>query len=77
MRKKTKEIILLLIGFCLVIAFLQVIYNPYYYSLPPEANSNPNDLFHKIENFMEPTNLSIFISILFFAGVMLIVLFET
>jgi len=77
MRKKTKELILLFIGFVLVIAFLQVLYSPYYYSLPPEANSNPNDLFHKIKTFMEPTNLSIFISILFFVGFMLIALFET
>ena len=77
MKKKIKEIILLVIGFCLVIAFLQIIYGPYYSSLSPQVNSDSGDLFLKVENFMEPTNLSIFLSILFFVGVMLIALFET
>jgi len=77
MRKKTKEIILLFIGFCLVVAFLQIMYSPYYYSLPAQINSNPSDISFKIETFMEPTNLGIFLVILFFAGAMLIALFET
>lgn len=68
---------LLIIAFCLVIAFLQIIYSPFYSSLPPLENSDPGDLFLKAETFMEPTNLSIFLSILFFVGIMLITLFET
>jgi len=77
MRKKLKEIMLLIIAFCLVIAFLQIIYSPYYSTIPPQVNPDPGDLFLKAETFMEPTNLSIFLSILFFVGIMLITLFET
>ena len=74
MRKKTQNLILLFIGFGLVIAFLQTVYSYFYLSLPPAIN--PNEMALQVETFMHPNNLSIFLGILFFVGIMLVVLFE-
>ena len=74
MRKKTQNLILLFLGFGLVIAFLQTVYSYFYYSLP--ASINPTEMALQARAFMEPNNLSIFSGILFFVGIMLVVLFE-
>ena len=74
MRKKTKSLVLLLLGFGLGLAFLQTIYSYFYFSLPPAIN--PGDMAIQVEAFMHPNNLSIFLGILFFVGIMLVLLFE-
>ena len=76
MRKKIKNIIFLLAGGILGIIFLQTVYS-YVYQGISEQNPNQNALYLQIYAFLDPNNLSIFISILFFVGIMLVILFKS
>ena len=74
MRKKTQDLIVLFIGFGLGLAFLQTVYSYFYLSLPPSVN--PSEMALQVEAFMHPNTLGIFLGILFFTGIMLVLLFE-
>jgi len=76
MRKKIKNIIFLLAGGILGIIFLQTVYS-YVYQGISEQNPNQNALYLQIYAFLDPNNLSIFISILIFVGIMLVILFRS
>lgn len=76
MSKKIKGIIYLLIGFFLGVLFLETIYSVLYQSISQQANPHPNPLYLQIYAFLEPNNLIIIMSILFFVGIMLVALFE-
>jgi len=76
MSKKIKGVIYLLIGFFLAILFVETIYSVIYQSISPQTNPHPNALYLQIIAFLEPNNLIIIISILFFVGIMLVALFE-
>ena len=81
MSKKTRDIFFLLMGYIFGILFLQTIYNFFYYTLqeytlPQGIIPHPGTAFLRINAFIEPTNLSIFMSILFFAGMMMVIFFE-
>jgi hypothetical protein len=76
MRKKIKNIIFLLAGGILGIIFLQTVYS-YVYQGISEQNPNQNALYLQIYAFLDPNNLSIFISILIFVGIMLVILFKS
>ena len=76
MRKKIRNIIFLLAGGILGIIFLQTVYT-YIYQGIIEETSNQNTVYHQIYSFLDPNNLSIFLTIMFFAGIMLVILFST
>ena len=75
MLKKIKNIILLLVVGIIGIIFLQTVYSYIYFGIS-EKISNPSDLYLQLYAFLDPNNLSIFLVILFFAGIMLVILFK-
>jgi hypothetical protein len=82
MSKKIRDIIVLLMGYLFGILFLQTMYSRFYYTLqeytlPQGIIPHPSTAYLKINAFIEPTNLSIFISILFFAGMLMVIFFES
>ena len=76
MLRKIKNIIFLLIGFILGILFLQTIYSYIYQGISQE-NPNQSALYQQIYAFLNPNNLTIFLSILFFVGMLLVLLFKS
>ena len=76
MLRKIKNIIFLLIGFMLGILFLQTIYSYIYQGISQE-NPNQSVLYQQIYAFLNPNNLTIFLSILFFVGMLLVLLFNS
>jgi hypothetical protein len=76
MIRKIKNIIFLLIGFILGILFLQTIYS-YIYQGISEKNPSQSALYQQIYTFLDPNNLTIFLSILFFVGMLLVLLFKS
>jgi hypothetical protein len=75
MRKKINDLLFLLIGCILGIIFLQTVYSYIYQGISAE-NPNQSALYLQIYAFLNPNNLSIFISILMFVGIMLIIIFK-
>lgn len=76
MSKKIKGVIYLLIGFFLVILFLETISSFFYQSLSLQINPHSGAIYLQAIAFLEPNNLIIIMSILFFVGIMLVALFE-
>jgi hypothetical protein len=76
MIKKIKNIIFLVTGGILGIVFLQTVYSYIYYGIS-EQRSNPSDLYLQIYAFLNPNNLSIFLAIIIFVGIMLVILFKS
>jgi hypothetical protein len=77
MTKKRKVVMYLLIVYGLIILFLQTVYNYFYNLLPAPSIPTTSATYLQVEAFMEPNNLSIFFTIVFFVGIMLIALFES
>lgn len=82
MSKKTRDIIFLLMGYIFGILFLQTLYGFFYYTLQETVLTqgiilHPSTAFLRINAFIEPTNLSIFISIIFFVGMLMVLFFES
>jgi hypothetical protein len=77
MSKKIRNIIFLITGGILGIIFLQTVYSFIYYGISEQQNPHPSTLYLQIYAFMDPNNLSIFLSILFFVGIMLVIFFNS
>jgi len=76
MLRKIKNILFLLIGGILGFIFLQTVYSYIYYGISEQQNQS-RTLYHQIYAFLDPNNLSIFLSILIFVGIMLVILFKS
>ena len=76
MLRKIKNILFLLIGGILGFIFLQTVYSYIYYGISEQQNPS-RTLYHQIYAFLDPNNLSIFLSILIFVGIMLVILFKS
>ena len=76
MLRKIKNILFLLIGGILGFIFLQTVYSYIYYGISEQQNQS-RTLYHQIYAFLDPNNLSIFLSILIFVGIMLVILLKS
>jgi hypothetical protein len=72
-----KRILYLIGGIIAIVLFLQTIYRWIYYTLPWGVNEHPSSGYISTMKFFEPTNLSIVASVIFIAGILLILIFDS